>query len=916
MNDPGTIPPHAQGADQVLAALGSAPAGLDPAEAAARLQTHGPNRLPAPAGEGPWLLLGRQFNNPISWVLVGAGALALALGKHTDAAVVLAAVVVNALVGFVQEWRAGKAIAALSALVPESCTVLRGGATVALPAEQLVPGDVVLLAGGDKVPADLRLLGARNLRIEEAALTGESVPAAKDEAAVAADAALGDRACLAFSGTLVTQGAGQGVVVATGEATELGRINRLLAGAGSLETPLTRDLAQVGKLITWAVVGISALLLLWGWLAKDAPFGEALMTAVTLAVAAIPEGLPAIVTIALAIGVRRMADRRAVVRHLPAVETLGSTTVICTDKTGTLTRNEMTVQALWCPAGREYRVGGVGWAPHGVVTRDGAPVERAPAELRELLLAGVLCNDAGLEEQDGRWSAGGDPTEAALLVAARKVGLDDADLRRRHARLDLIPFDSATKYMVTLNDLSGGPAALMKGACEMVLERCSLDQAGRERALAAMEGMARHGMRVLALARREAEPGRRGLDPRFAGGGFTLLGLAGMIDPPRQEAIDAIATCHRAGIAVKMITGDHHATAAAIGRELGLVRAGGEALSGADLDRLDEAGFADAAHRCMVFARVSPEHKLRLVGALQARGEVVAMTGDGVNDAPALKRADIGVAMGITGTAVSKDAAKVVLADDNFATIAAAVEEGRRVYDNLIKAIAFVLPTNLGLAAILAAAIFLFPTVDVLVGGQVVHELLLPMSPTQVLWINLVASVTLSIPLAFEVLEPGAMARPPRRRGQPVLSRFVLVRTALVSLAIAAAACLLFLWEFRRVAGAGGAPLTPAAFAHALAEAQSVAVTAVVLIQCFYLLHCRSLHLGLGAMGWGANPWVWAGIGLLLLLQLGFVYLPPLQAAFASAPLDAAAWLRTVAAAALILPLISLEKWLWRRFAG
>jgi magnesium-transporting ATPase (P-type) len=530
-----------------------------------------------------------------------------------------------------------------------------------------------------------------------------------------------------------------------------------------METPLTRQLAKVSNGITVAVVVIVAILISFGIWVKDAPLGDALMVAVSLAVAAIPEGLPAVITICLAIGVRRMAERHAVVRHLPAVETLGSTTVICSDKTGTLTRNEMTVQVAWLD-GQEYRFSGIGYAPNGEIERDGVRLTELPAPLHDLLTIAILCNDAVVRLEQNIWTITGDPTEAALVAAAEKADLSSQDLRSDHVRLDVIPFESDSKFMATLNTIDGETHILLKGAPETVLERCTLNEAELRQINEAMATYARQGMRVIAFAHKKNVPAKQ-IEAESVRAGLQFAGLLCMIDPPRTEAMDAIRICQEAGITVKMITGDHPVTAEAIGRQIGLLRQGQSAMPGRDLEGLSEKQLQDAATSTNVFARVAPEHKLQLVEALQAQRHVVAMTGDGVNDAPALKRADIGIAMGITGTAVSKEAAKVVLMDDNFASITAAVEEGRRVYDNLIKCLAFMLPANLGLACTLSVAMFFFPTIEV----DGVKVLLLAMSPSQTLWINLVASVTLSIPLAFEVLEPNAMRRLPRSPDEPLI---------------------------------------------------------------------------------------------------------------------------------------------------
>lgn len=896
---------HARNGEETLHALTSSIEGLCGATAAERLQQYGPNMLAKAKTDGPLILIWRQINNPISWLLIGAGFLAVLLQKYTDSGVVFGAVVINGIFGFVQEYRAGKAIAALSAMVPENATVLRDGRINTLPASALVPGDVIQLTGGDRIPADLRLLQVKNLRVDESALTGESVPTLKEVHPMPVEAVLGDRLCMAYGGTVVTQGTATGVIVATGNQTELGRINALLNQTSKLETPLTRQLAQVTKWITIAVLGLALILLGYGKFVKQAKLDEALLTAITLAVAAIPEGLPAIITIALAIGVRRMASRRAVVRHLPAVETLGSTSVICSDKTGTLTRNEMTVQALWC-SDKEYRLSGIGYSPAGSMSCNGETVHELPGDLQELLLSGVLCNDADLRQEDEKWIITGDPTEAALVVAAQKMGLIANVLRQKHPRIDVLPFESETKYMATHNRGNGIDAVYLKGAPEMVLMRCGLSDQATHKILNAQQAMAEQGMRVLAFAKRATPSELTQLTPEWSTSGFTLLGLMGMIDPPREEAINAIAICHRAGITVKMITGDHQITATAIGRELGILKPGDKAMRGVELESLSDEALIATARQCHVFARVAPEHKLKLVQALQADGNVVAMTGDGVNDAPALKRADIGIAMGITGTAVAKDASKVVLADDNFSTIAAAVEEGRRVYDNLVKALAFILPTNLSLALTLACAMFFFPTVQVL---QLGTELLLPMAPSQILWINLVASITLSAPIAFEILESSAMRRKPRPKNTPVFSGFIVFRTALTAIVMAAGTCALFLWEYTMRTGGLGGVIDTATHTLALAEAQTMAVTAITLFQIFYLLHCRSLRDGLASMGWFSNPTVWIGIILLVLLQLAFTYLPFMQTVFHSANLDFGAWLRAALMAAIILPIISFEKW-------
>jgi len=900
---------HSLAVDEAYQGVGSGPEGLTSEEARRRLELHGPNVLERTSADGPLQIFLRQFESPLIWVLLAASVLAVALGKVTDGLVVLAVVVLNSVIGFVQEYRASRAIEALRGMVPENVAALRDGRRATVPASALVPGDVVLLASGDRVPADLRLVAVKSLRVEEAALTGESVPVEKSPMPVAEDAPIGDRSPLAFAGTLVTYGTATGLVVATGARTELGRISTLLQQAVALDTPLTRALASIGKYITLAILALTAVMLAIGLVRATAaglPLGEALretlIFAVALAVGAIPEGLPAIVTIALAIGVQRMAARRAIIRKLPAVETLGSTTVICSDKTGTLTRNEMTVLEVWTPSSGPCQVEGVGYAPVGGFRPPGNDAfGPPPAEVRRLLEDAALCNDAALHQHNGHWTITGDPTEGALVVAAEKAGVGVEEARRRNPRLDAIPFESENQFMATLHAGPGGGARIvLKGAPEVVLRRCLQGPGGADPdALhAEVERLASEGMRVLALAEKPWGGGEAiGLED--VAGGLRFAGLVGMIDPPRPEAIAAVRACQAAGITVKMITGDHLATARAIGAQLGLGNPDA-ALAGSALAHLDAKALRQAAGSTSVFARVAPEHKLRLVQALQASGHVVSMTGDGVNDAPALKQADIGVAMGITGTSVSKEAADVVLADDNFASIVAAVEEGRRVYDNLLKSLAFVLPTNLGLALILTYAVLFFPF------DAETRLLLLPIEPTQILWINLVATVALALPLAFEAPEPDVMRRPPRAPDAPVMSRLVIVRTLIASVVMTAGAVGLFQWEYGAYLAQGVSET------RALAEAQTMAVTAVILFQVFYLLNCRSLRDSILRIGLASNPWVFVGIGAVVALQAAFIYAPPLQAVFGSAPLEA----RDIAFAALvgavILPIVSLEKRLQR----
>ncbi len=732
---------HARTQDEALAGLESTLQGLSGEEAARRLAEHGPNRLPPPKKRGPLARFLAQFHNVLIYVLLAAVAVTAALGHSVDSGVILAVVLANTVIGFFQEGKAEAALDAIRNMLSHTAAVLRNGRRREIPAEELVPGDIVFLASGDKVPADLRLIEARSLRVEEAALTGESVAVEKDIAPVAEAAPIGDRRSMAYSGTLVTYGQAKGLVTATGEATEIGRIGRMLAEVEEIATPLLRKMAVFARWLTGAILIAAAALFAFGVAVRGFSAAEMFTAAVGLAVAAIPEGLPAILTVTLAIGVQRMARRRAIVRRLPAVETLGSVTVICSDKTGTLTKNEMTVQRV-VTAGRVFEVGGAGYAPHGGFGVDGAELALQDApELADIARAALLCNDAVLHEAGGEWKLEGDPTEGALLTLALKAGLERHYESEALPRIDAIPFESEHRFMATLHhDHAGHAFAFVKGAPERLLRMCTRQRvAGEDRPLdegywqRQVEALAAAGQRVLALAEAPMEKGKRELDFADVEQGLTLLALVGIIDPPREEAIAAVAQCRAAGIRVKMITGDHGVTARAIGAAMG-IGDGRRALTGAEIEELDDAALRGAVREVDVFARASPEHKLRLVRALQAEGEIVAMTGDGVNDAPALKAADVGVAMGLKGTEAAKEAADMVLADDNFASIAHAVEEGRTVYDNLRKAITFLLPINGGESLSLVAAVLL--------------GLTLPITPVQILWVNMVSSVALAMTLA------------------------------------------------------------------------------------------------------------------------------------------------------------------------
>ncbi|MDO8346597.1 MAG: HAD-IC family P-type ATPase, partial [Rugosibacter sp.] len=835
--------------------------GLDAAEVTARLARHGLNQPRQAPGRSALARFATQFAAPLVLVLIVAGSVTAALGEWVDSVVIFGVVLINAIIGHVQEGKAEAALAALARAIATQATVLRSGQRRRLDAVHLVPGDIVWLAAGDRVPADLRLLKGHQLRSVEAALTGESVPIDKHAAELPLETLLADRRNMLYAGTHVVSGQGLGLVVATGEATASGRIARLIAETPTLATPLTRKIGEFAGQLVWVILVLAALTFAVG-VARGEAVIDMLMAAVALAVGAIPEGLPAAMTITLAIGVGRMAKRRAIIRHLPAVETLGSVTVICSDKTGTLTENAMTVTEIWA-GGETLAVSGHGYTPQGALHRAGQ--DAAPtAAVRELLIAGALCNDATLVHAgphgEPRWQITGDPTEAALLVAARKGGLDEATLREIFPRHDELPFDALRQNMATLHEIEGQAMVYVKGAVEKLLpamhtllaadgQEVPLDRVAVEHL--AMQ-MASRGLRVLALARRTVGATAT-LDAAAIGEGLTFLGLVGMIDPPRPRAIAAVRACHGAGIRVKMITGDHAGTARAIAQQIGIVTAAdAPVLTGRELTTLDDPALAASVQEVDIFARIEPEQKLRLVRALQKNGEVVAMTGDGVNDAPALKAADIGIAMGQGGTDVAKEAAAMVLTDDNFATIEAAVEEGRGIYDNLVKFITWTLPTNFGEGLVILAA--------------VVAGVTLPITPLQILWINMTTAVLLGLPLALEPPERGIMHRPPRPPAAPVLDGVLIGRIVLVGVLMLAGSFGMFL-----LAGERG---------QSMAEARTIAMNVFVAIETVYLFNCRSLRLPVTAVAAFSNPWVWAGAGLQLVLQMAITYWAPLNAAF------------------------------------
>lgn len=862
--------------------------GLDAAEAAARLGKYGANRLPQGKKRGVLLRFLSQFNNILIYVLLTAGFIKLMLSLWLDASIIFAVVILNSLLGFLQEGQAEKALDSIRNMLSAEARVLRGGEARLIPAEDLVPGDIVLLESGDKVPADMRLVEAKNLRTEEAALTGESVPAEKKIAAVPEKATVGDRENMVFSGTMAVSGRATGVVVTTGSQTELGRINQLLAEVSPLETPLLRQIKKFGYVITIAIVVLSVLLFSWGRWLGHLSFVELFQAVVSIAVSLIPEGLPALITITLAIGVQRMAQRNAIIRRLPAVETLGSVSRICSDKTGTLTLMEMMVTSV-VTGERAYEVTGDGYAPEGEVRDGGAAVAEVPEVLALMGRVSLLCNDAELFEDDGKWKVEGDPTEGALYPFAAKLGMDRAAELSAAARIDAIPFESEHKFMATLNRTTKGREMLLvKGAPEVILEHCSRQQTAggpvplnRDRFTSEGDRLAAQGERVLGIAWLP-DPGVAAgcLQPADLPKNLVLLGLVGLMDPPRKEAIDAVKECHDGGIRVTMITGDHKITAAAIAKMLG-IGDGKTAVAGVEIEEMNDAALQDCVRDVDVFARASPEHKLRLVKAIQANRQIVAMTGDGVNDAPALKKADIGVAMGIKGTEVTKEAAGMILADDNFASISAAVKEGRTVYNNIEKAMLFLLPTNLAQGAVIMVAILFAFT--------------LPITAPQVLWVNMVTSVALGLVISFEPHEVDVMRRPPRTIDRPIVTSFGIWRIFFVGAALVLYTLATFFW----MNGQGASDDL----------ARTAAVNAITLGQVFYLLNSRHLvDSSLSIDAHKGNPYLWYGIAGVVVLQLLFTYAPPFQLIFSTEGLPLAAWLWLVCGSIIFFLVVEVEK--------
>ena len=887
---------HAASAEAAMVALGTTASGLSENEAELRLAQGGPNRLPMPTRRSAILRFVTHFHNILIYVLLAAAAITASLGHLIDTGVILAVVIANAIIGYIQEGRAEKAMEAIRQMLAPRTSVLRGGKRRSLDSAFVVPGDIVILEAGEKVPADVRLVAAKGLRIQEAILTGESVPVDKTTEPVALDAVLGDRSCMAFGGTLVIGGAGRGVVVATGESSEIGRISGLLSRVETLTTPLIRQMDGFGRWLTILILLVAAILLVFGYFVEHHSFPDLFMAVVGLSVAAIPEGLPAVLTITMAIGVQAMARRNAIVRRLPAIETLGSVSVICTDKTGTLTRNEMMVATV--AAGRNvFSVDGEGYAPDGTVRLGDVDLKGQERNiLEELARAAALCNDAVLRLHNDDWTVEGDPMEGALLAFSGKISLQGLRAFSGWTRTDAIPFDARHRYMATLHhDHEGHAFVHLKGAPERVIAMCStqrsetggtepLDKAYWHRIA---HEIAAKGQRVLALATRPLPPGHDVLDVAGLEGKLILIGVVGLIDPPRPEALAAVAECHGAGIRVKMITGDHAGTAAAIGRQIGL-RNPEKVLTGTDMDRMDDAALATSVMETDIFARTNPEHKLRLVMALQSRGLTVAMTGDGVNDAPALKRANTGIAMGRKGSEAAKEASDIVLADDNFTSIVAAIREGRTVYDNIKKVISFEIPTSAGEALTIIFALLL--------------GMALPVTAVQILWVNLITGITLGIALAFEPTEDNTMRRPPRPRDEPLLTGGLAWHIILVSL--------LFL------AGVFGIYAFAIDKGHTAELARSMAMNTLVVLEIFHLFFIRNIYGT--SLTWKAvrgTKVVWATVGAIVAAQFAVTYLPPLQRIIGTVPIPFIDGLSIVGVGVVFFIVIEIEKQLRLSFA-
>ena len=863
--------------------------GLFEQEAKSRLEREGPNKLPEAKGVSPWKLLLHQFTSPLIYILLVAAVVTAFLAEYMDTAVIAAILILNAVIGFLQEYKAEKSVRALDRMVVAKARVMRDGAEKEVLSETLVPGDVVLLWSGMRVPADLRLFRTTELRVEEAALTGESVPVNKTTAPIEEENLTpGDQTNMAFMGTIVVSGRGKGVVVGTGVKTVLGQIARDIKELAVTATPLQQKIAGFAHFIGLVVLGSAAAIGLLGLL-LGMTLVEIFKIAVAAAVAAVPEGLPIVVTITMAIGISRMAKRHAIIRKLPAVETLGSTTVICSDKTGTLTKNEMTVKAIY-DGHHSCEVTGSGYEPEGELYCEWESTDRATQErMSHIARIGMLCNESNLIEENGEFKVDGDPTEAALHVAAMKAGLDREREKALYPQLSIIPFESERGFMATLHGFNGKRVIFAKGAPEKILEMCSSSGKGeafdRSKHLATAEHVAQDGMRVLAMAYRDVPEGLSELKPQDIEGGFTFAGLQGMIDPPRPESVEAVKGCTQAGIRVVMITGDHAATASAIGKMIGITQKGGQALTGKDLESMDDDALFQKVREVSIFARVSPQHKLKIVQQLMRHGEVVAVTGDGVNDAPALKAAHIGAAMGKTGTDVAREAADMVITDDNFSSIFHAVGEGRVVFDNIRKVTLFLIPT--GFAAILSILM------------AMALDLPIPYVAAQLLWINLVTNGLQDVALAFEPAEKDVLKRKPRNPKEGIMSRLMIERSLMVGILISLGVIFNFFFALRDEVS--------------LERARTVAMTTMVFFQFFQAWNSRSELESVFRINPLSNPFLFYSMVASFLAQVAVIYVPALQWVFRTEALSGGEWLQIVLVALTIVVAVEIDKAIRRR---
>ncbi len=883
---------YAEEAAEVLKAFGAnEEEGLTGKEVDERLEKYGRNEIPQGKKRSWWMRLLAQFHNMLIYVLIAAAVITALMDHWIDTWVIIAVVLINALIGFVQEGKAEKALESIREMLSLDAVVIRDGKKQTISAEELVPGDIVLTKSGDKIPADIRLVKSKDFRVEESPLTGESTAVEKNTDPVEEGAILGDQTSMAFSGTVVTYGKATGVVVGTGKDTEIGKINEMISSVEDITTPLLQQIEKFGKWLSVVILGVTGAFFAFGYFFRDYDLDELFLAAIGLIVASIPEGLPAIMTITLAIGVQRMAQRNAIIRRLPSVETLGAVNVICSDKTGTLTRNEMTAKSI-ITAEKEYAVEGTGYNPEGSILFDDEKVDPEKDKvLWQLLQTLRVSNNSEIsEDENGNWKLTGAPTEGALLTLSYKAGLKDF----KPERIDSIPFESDHKYMATLNEVDGEKIVFMTGAPERVLDMChkqyteegeqDIDHDYWEKK---MEEVAAKGQRLLGAAFNRTDKNRNEIDKEDLEKQKVFLGIIGIMDPPRDEAIKAIKECKEAGVTVKMITGDHAITAKAIGKEIG-IGDGEKALTGKELEEMDDKRMQEIVHEYDVYARTSPEHKLRLVTALQENGNLCAMTGDGVNDAPALKKANIGIAMGIKGTEVTKDASEMVLADDNFASIVNAIEEGRTVYDNIRKALLFILPTNGAESLVLMAAILL--------------GIIMPITPAQILWVNMVTAVTLALAISFEPMEEDVMKRSPRKPGTPILGKLFVWRITFVSFLIGGFTLMMF-----KLMMSNG--LNEAA-------ARTIAVNTLVAGQLFYLFNCRRIKLPSIGAGFFSNKYAFYAAAVLVVLQLFFVYVPFMNTFFDTAPISGAYWLYPLAAGVAVFFIVELEKWIIQKITG